>query len=64
LTKRTFWAAGNFHFDRLRAVIGKYAEQFIDIEKYREIRRDFSGDSLIYDPNFMEDVLPPFPLKT
>jgi N-acyl-D-amino-acid deacylase len=53
----------DFYFDRLRAATGKYAGQFIDLEKYREIRRDFPGDSLIYDPGQMEDVFTAYSLK-
>ncbi|MDR2630575.1 MAG: amidohydrolase family protein [Spirochaetaceae bacterium] len=54
---------GDFHFDRLRAATGKYAGRFIDLEKFREIRRDFPGDSLIYDPGHPEDVFTAYSLK-
>jgi N-acyl-D-amino-acid deacylase len=53
----------DFHFDRFRAATGKYAGQFIDLEKYREIRRDFPDDSLIYDPGRPEDVFTVYSLK-
>jgi N-acyl-D-amino-acid deacylase len=53
----------DFYFDRFRAATGKYAGQFIDLEKYREIRRDFPGDSLIYDPGKPEDIFTAYSLK-
>jgi N-acyl-D-amino-acid deacylase len=54
---------GGFRFDRFRAATGKYAGQFLDVEKYLEIRRDFPGDSLIYDPGRPEDVFTAYSLK-
>jgi N-acyl-D-amino-acid deacylase len=49
-------------FDKLRAATGKYAGQVLDLEKYREIRRDFPGDSLIYDPGRPEDIFTAYSL--
>jgi N-acyl-D-amino-acid deacylase len=53
----------SFHFDKLRAATGKYAGQYLDVEKYREIRRDFPNDSLIYDPGKPEDVFTAYSLN-
>ncbi|MDR1129241.1 MAG: amidohydrolase family protein [Treponema sp.] len=53
----------NFRFDRFRAATGKYAGQFLDVEKYLEIRRDFPDDSLIYDPGLPEDVFTAYSLN-
>jgi N-acyl-D-amino-acid deacylase len=53
----------NFCFDRFRAATGKYAGQFLDVEKYLEIRRDFPDDSLIYDPGRPEDIFTAYSLK-
>jgi N-acyl-D-amino-acid deacylase len=52
-----------FHFDKFRAATGKYSGQYLDIEKYREIRRDFPDDSLIYDPGKPKDVFTAYTLK-
>jgi N-acyl-D-amino-acid deacylase len=49
-------------FDKLRAATGKYAGQFIDQERYREIRRDSPEDSFIYDPGTPEDILTAYSL--
>jgi N-acyl-D-amino-acid deacylase len=49
-------------FERLRAATGKYAGQLLDLEKYREVRRDFPADSLIYDPGRPEDVFTAYSL--
>ncbi|WP_081503689.1 amidohydrolase family protein [Treponema primitia] len=49
-------------FDRLRAGTGKYAGQFLDLEKYREIRRDSPGDSLIYDAGTPDDIFTAYSL--
>jgi N-acyl-D-amino-acid deacylase len=43
-------------FDRLWAATGKYAGQRLDVDKYREIRRDFPQDSLIYEAGIPEDI--------
>jgi N-acyl-D-amino-acid deacylase len=51
-----------FHFKKLRAGTGKYAGQYLDLEKLREIRRDFPNDSLIYDPGKPEDIFTAFAL--
>jgi N-acyl-D-amino-acid deacylase len=50
-------------FDRLRAATGKYSGQFLDREKYREVRRDFPGDSFIYDPGRPEDIFTAYSLQ-
>jgi N-acyl-D-amino-acid deacylase len=49
-------------FDRLRAGTGKYAGQFLDLEKYREIRRDSPGDSFIYDAGTPDDIFTAYSL--
>jgi N-acyl-D-amino-acid deacylase len=45
-----------FSFSRFRAATGKYAGLTLDLEKYREIRRDFPGESLIYDNGCPDDI--------
>jgi N-acyl-D-amino-acid deacylase len=49
-------------FDKLRAATGKYSGQFLDREKYREVRRDSPEDSFIYDPGRPEDIFTAYSL--
>jgi N-acyl-D-amino-acid deacylase len=51
-----------FCFEKLRAATGKYAGQYLDLEKYREIRRDFPNDSLIYDHGGPDDIFTAYAL--
>jgi len=41
---------------RLRAATGKYAGQFLDREKYLEMRTSQASESIIYDPGDTNDV--------
>ena len=41
---------------RLRAATGKYAGQFLDREKYLEMRKHFPNESFIYEPGDPDDV--------
>jgi len=41
---------------RLRAATGKYTGQFLDKDKYIEMRTQFPNDSLIYEPGYPDDV--------
>jgi len=41
---------------RLRAATGKYAGQFLDKDKYLEMRKNFPNDSFIYEPGDPRDV--------
>ena len=41
---------------RLRAATGKYAGQYLNREKYLEMRASYHHESLIYDPGVIDDV--------
>jgi len=47
---------------RLRAATGKYAGQYLNREKYLEIRASQHKESLIYDPGDMDDVFAAYSL--
>ncbi|GHU82611.1 D-glutamate deacylase [Spirochaetia bacterium] len=50
-------------FDRLRAGTGKYAGQYLDLAKYREVRRDSPGETFIYDAGTPDDVFTAYALQ-
>jgi len=54
--------AKGYRFDKLRAGTGKYAGQYLDKEKYLEIRKNAPRTSLIYDPGQPEDIFTAFSL--
>ncbi|MDR0539513.1 MAG: amidohydrolase family protein [Spirochaetaceae bacterium] len=45
-----------YDFNKVRAASGKYAGQFLNLEKYREVRRTSPKDGFIYDPGCPGDV--------
>jgi N-acyl-D-amino-acid deacylase len=56
-----FFARG-MSLNKLRAATGKYAGQVLDLEKYREMRRDFPLDHVIYDMGEPEDIFTAYSL--
>jgi len=54
--------AKGYSFDKLRAGTGKYAGQYLDKEKYYEIRKNAPDTSFIYDPGQPDDVFTAFSL--
>ncbi|MDR2768196.1 MAG: amidohydrolase family protein [Treponema sp.] len=57
------FAGKGFSVEKLRAATGKYAGEYLDLEKYREIRGEFPRDSFIYDPGKPEDILTAYSLS-
>lgn len=53
--EKTFFGR-DFSFEKLRAATGKYAGQFLNMEKYKEMRNCFPNDSFIYDHGTPEDI--------
>ncbi|MDR2490422.1 MAG: amidohydrolase family protein [Spirochaetaceae bacterium] len=45
-----------YDFTKVRAAGGKYAGRFLNIEQYREVRRDSPKDCFIYDPGSPSDI--------
>jgi N-acyl-D-amino-acid deacylase len=48
--------------EKVRAATGKYAGRYLNKEQFSEIRRDFPGDSLIYDPGNPSDIFTAYAL--
>jgi N-acyl-D-amino-acid deacylase len=53
----------NFNFAKLRAATGKYAGQYLDWEKYLDVRGNSPNDSFIYDPGRSEDIFTAYSLS-
>ena len=45
-----------YDFNKVRAAGGKYAGRFLNLEQYREVRRDSPKDCFIYDPGDPSDI--------
>jgi N-acyl-D-amino-acid deacylase len=59
--EKVFFERG-LRLEKLRAATGKYAGQVLDLEKFREMRRDFPRDSIIYEAGSPEDIFTAYAL--
>lgn len=53
--ERVFFERG-LRLENLRAATGKYAGQVLGLEQFREMRRDFPHDNIIYEAGSPEDI--------